>query len=75
MNIQILCYATFAEKSPENANNFPVYEGETVKDIVVKLAIPVDEVKIVFINGVSADLDAKLADGDRVGVFPAVGGG
>ncbi|OEU65145.1 MAG: molybdopterin synthase sulfur carrier subunit [Desulfovibrio sp. S3730MH75] len=75
MNIQILCYATFAERSPDNAKNFPISEGETVKDVVEKVGIPVDEVKIVFINGVSAILDAKLADGDRVGVFPAVGGG
>ncbi|WP_031478880.1 MoaD/ThiS family protein [Maridesulfovibrio frigidus] len=75
MNIQILCYATFADKSPENANNYPISDGETIKDIVEKVGIPLDEVKIVFVNGVSAELDARLADGDRVGVFPAVGGG
>ena len=27
------------------------------------------------VNGVSADMDRSLADGDRVGIFPPVGGG
>lgn len=75
MKITLLCYATFAVKSPDNSEAFPVAEGETVVDVLDRVGIPVDEVKIVFINGVSSNVDAVLADGDRVGVFPAVGGG
>lgn len=75
MKITLLCYATFAEKSPENSDNYPVSEGETVTDVLDRVGIPIDEVKIVFINGVSSAFDAPLSDGDRVGVFPAVGGG
>ncbi|WP_027721899.1 MoaD/ThiS family protein [Maridesulfovibrio zosterae] len=75
MNITLLCYATFAAKSPENSDNFPVNAGETVGDVLERIGIPIDEVKIVFINGRSSSFDAPLAAGDRVGVFPAVGGG
>ncbi|WP_432736014.1 MoaD/ThiS family protein [Maridesulfovibrio sp. FT414] len=75
MTITLLCYATFAAKSPENAQNFPIEEGETVSGVLDKIGIPIDEVKIVFINGVSSKFDAVLSDGDRVGIFPAVGGG
>lgn len=75
MKITLLCYATFAAKSPENSDAFPVSEGETVTDVLKRVGVPIEEVKIVFINGVSSEFDVKLKDGDRVGVFPAVGGG
>lgn len=75
MKITLLCYATFAEKCPEDSNNYPVSEGETVRTMLERVGIPIEEVKIVFINGVSSEFDATLSDGDRVGVFPAVGGG
>ena len=65
----------FAAKSPENSDNFPVTAGETVGAVLERIGIPIDEVKIVFINGRSSNFDALLVDGDRVGVFPAVGGG
>jgi molybdopterin converting factor small subunit len=32
-------------------------------------------VKIVFVDGMAAALDAVVPDGGRVGIFPAVGGG
>jgi molybdopterin converting factor small subunit len=40
-----------------------------------ELGVPPDEVKIVFVNGVSRRFDHVLADGDRVGIFSPVGGG
>ncbi|WP_291327411.1 MoaD/ThiS family protein [Desulfovibrio sp. UCD-KL4C] len=75
MNITLLCYATFAAKRPESSDNFPITAGETVRDVLRRVGIPLDEVKIVFVNGRSSDLEVQLAGGDRVGVFPAVGGG
>ncbi len=75
MTITLLCYATFAAKSPEDAENFPIKESETVSAVLDRVGIPIEEVKIVFINGVSSKFDTILSDGDRVGVFPAVGGG
>ncbi|WP_319760713.1 MoaD/ThiS family protein [Maridesulfovibrio sp.] len=75
MKITLLCYATFAVKCPENSDAYPIAEGDTVSDVLRKVEIPIEEVKIVFVNGVSCKFDTKLNDGDRVGVFPAVGGG
>ena len=43
--------------------------------LLAKLAIPAGEVKIAMVNGVSAELTQVLAAGDRVGLFPPVGGG
>ena len=51
-------------------------EGTTVQKLLEKeLGGPPGEVKTVFVNGVSRSFDHVLADGDRVGIFPPVGGG
>ncbi len=49
--------------------------GDTVGRLLEKLGVPPDEIRILFVNNRHATLDRPLADGDRVGVFPAVGGG
>ena len=48
---------------------------ETALELVRRLDIPLEEIKLVFVNGAAASLDTVLADGDRVGIFPPVGGG
>ncbi len=75
MPIELRCYATLAPLTPGNADAFPVTPGETVGELADRLGIPREEIKIVFVNGQAAALDRPLADGDRVGVFPPVGGG
>ena len=49
----------------------PISTGELAETI----GLPVGEIKIVMRNGRHAGLEDILADGDRVGYFPAVGGG
>ncbi len=75
MPIELKCYATLAPLTPSNADAFPITPGETVLEVLTRLRIPQEEIKIVFVNGATAGLDKPLADGDRVGVFPPVGGG
>ena len=53
----------------------PVPAGTTVDALVETLGLPRKEVKIVFVNGRKADLDKGIQGGDRVGIFPPVGGG
>jgi len=52
-----------------------VREGTRIRELLAQLGIPVDAVKIIFLNGVHADGDETLKEGDRVGVFPPVAGG
>jgi molybdopterin converting factor small subunit len=49
--------------------------GLKVRDVAAAAGIPAEAVFIVMINNDRADLDAALADGDRLGLFPAVSGG
>lgn len=75
MGIEIKCFATLAKFLPENADDYPTEPGETIQSLVTKLGIPVDEVTLMFINSCRAELNSELKDGDRVGIFPPVGGG
>lgn len=43
--------------------------------IARQLGIPIEEIKIVMINGRRSELSTVIRDGDRVSYFPAVGGG
>ena len=56
---------------------FPVDlpDGATVRDLVRHLDLPEDQVKIIFVNALFRQMDHVLADGDELGIFPAVGGG
>ena len=51
--------------------------GATMRDLLERLDIPLEEKGITFINsqltdmpGLLSDLDRKLEDGDRIGLFP-----
>ena len=75
IHIQIKLFATLLEKLPDHADHFPVEEGTTVAALASQLCIDTKDAKLIFINGRKGTLDATLADGDRVGLFPPVGGG
>jgi molybdopterin converting factor small subunit len=46
-----------------------------VKHLLEKLGVPEDDVRLIFINGIKGNLTSILTDGDRLGIFPPVGGG
>ena len=75
MPIDLRCFATLAPLMPADAGAFSILPGETVLELTKRLGIPLEEIKLVFINGAAVSVDAVLADGDRVGIFPPVGGG
>lgn len=47
----------------------------TVRELAEKLGLPLPEIKIVMLNGRHATFDQRINDNDRIGYFPAVGGG
>lgn len=49
--------------------------GAKVLDIADQLNIPERYVKLIFVNGVRANKQTRLSAGDRVSLFPPVGGG
>lgn len=74
MLLEVKCFATLARFQPRR-EDIPLGPNPTVRDLIGYLGMPESEVKISFVNGVHAGPDHELHDGDRVGLFPAVGGG
>jgi len=73
--ISINLFATLSKYSPENSQEYPVGPGMTISEIIAELDLPADLVKLIFLNGVKCDAHVELKKGDRLGIFPPVGGG
>lgn len=73
--IDIKLFASLSEKTPKPSEKYPVETGMTVRELIDRLAVSENEAKLIFINGRKGELTSVLKDGDRVGIFPPVGGG
>ena len=62
MKLTVKCFATLMPLTPPGGSL--EFQGTDVCDLLRQLSIPESEEK-----------DALLHDGDRVGIFPPVGGG
>lgn len=78
MVIEVRLYAVlrkYGVQSPNGMINMEVPEATSVQELIEMLDINIDEVKLVMVNGKNTELDTILSDGDRIGLFPPVGGG
>ena len=79
ITVHVKLFATLRQYRPGLGlgEAFPVDlpQGTTVGELIRKLGLPQEEVKIIFVNGLFRDLDYVLADSDELGIFPPVGGG
>jgi len=74
-HIKLKLYATLQVFMPTAGEEYPISPGMTVQDLLVQLNLPAEKAKLIFIDGMQADPSAKLEGGERVGIFPPVGGG
>ncbi len=49
--------------------------GAAIGDLLRPLGVPLDETIVLLLNGVQAEPDALLSDGDIVTAFSAIAGG
>ena len=78
MKIQLNLYASLSKFMPEDARSGHGLElggGTTVRAVLERFGVPLETVKMIFINGRHAGMDTVLEEGDRLGVFPPVAGG
>jgi molybdopterin converting factor small subunit len=73
--IQIKLFAGLQSFSPSTAEHFEINPGMTIRDLLTEIQIPIEKARLIFINGIKADLDTRLKGGERIGIFPPVGGG
>ena len=80
MQIHVRFYASLERHMPVQKegtffHEVEVDEGATVEQLLRTLHVPAGAVKLIFINGIHAQIDQILKEGDRLGVFPPVAGG
>jgi sulfur-carrier protein len=80
MKIQLNLFASLTRflPDPEGAgfsNLVEIPEGTTIEALLDQLKIPREQPKIIFLNGIHAEVNAVLKKGDRLGVFPPLAGG
>ncbi|MDJ0809359.1 MAG: MoaD/ThiS family protein [Desulfobacterales bacterium] len=77
MKIYLKCFASLTNEEHcdhRNATPFDVPAGQTVNNLLTRVGVAREAVKIAFVNNRIAGMDTVLADGDRVALAPAVGG-
>lgn len=74
MKLTVKCFATLSVLTPPTRPYEWQAEG-SVNELMAHLGIPAAEVKLIFVNGLSVEGTHILTEGDRVGLFPPVGGG
>ena len=73
--ISIKLFATLNIFLPDEPDSYPLPKGTMVQELIEKLKIPVKDAKLIFVNSRRVLLTAVLKNGDRVAIFPPVGGG
>ena len=78
MKVRVKLFATLrkygSDKVAQN-DGLELAEGATIRQALAELGVPEPSVAFVFVNSRQRKLDESLADGDELGVFPAIAGG
>jgi sulfur-carrier protein len=74
-HIQIKLFANLQPLMPPSGEKYPIYPGISIQNLLEQLKIPQEKAKLIFIDGIKANLSSTLDGGERVGIFPPVGGG
>ncbi|HWI54248.1 MAG TPA: MoaD/ThiS family protein [Desulfobacteria bacterium] len=74
MELTIKLFASLRKYGKEK-DKVNVPDGMTVRQLLQNRGVPLEEAPIVLINGLRAEPEAVLKDGDGVSIFPLIGGG
>lgn len=74
-HIQLKLFATLQPFMPKSGDEYPIIPGTSIRSLLEQLNLPQEKAKLIFIDGIKANLTSTLNGGERVGIFPPVGGG
>lgn len=64
-------FSANTDPSGDSIVRVPVQKGDTIADIAQRIGISLEEIgPNIFLNGQYSALERKVADGDRLGLFP-----
>jgi len=73
--IDLKLFASLSHFTPDYSDKYSITPGLTVGELLEQLGVSAKEAKLIFVNGKKGDLTSTLHGGERVGIFPPVGGG
>lgn len=74
--INIALFTTLRKRRSDLANKgFVMTKAATIGELLAEIQITEIEATSVFVNGKRAGFKSELRDGDKVSIFPALGGG
>ncbi len=77
INVKVKCFSTLAKEKVcgfRADTEYELSDGATVHDLTEKLELPMDSIKLIFLNNREVDSRTVLHSGDRVGFSPVTGG-
>ena len=74
-HIQVKLFATLQPFTPPSGEKYRIDPGISIRSLLKQLNLPEEKAKLIFIDGIKANLSSTLNGGERVGIFPPVGGG
>ena len=77
MNVSVKCFAQLARDAVcDHSGGTPhdLRAGATVNDLIDKLGLPREQIKLVFVNSRIVPAETTLNEGDQVALAPATGG-
>ncbi|PKL07412.1 MAG: molybdopterin synthase sulfur carrier subunit [Spirochaetae bacterium HGW-Spirochaetae-7] len=75
INIQLRLFASLQKWSPDPSVSIELSASSTARNAYLGIGVPDAEVAIIMINGKRGLPDDILSDGDKVQLFPFIGGG
>lgn len=75
ITVDVYLFASLRRGAGDSQQALALRARTSARDVVKRLAIPAMEIHLVFVNGRVASLDRLLQDGDRLALFPPIGGG
>lgn len=79
MKVKVRLFANLRDYVPEAKIGVTLEvdlpDGARIADLVDHYRLPLELVKLAFVNGVYQELDFELHEDDEIGIFPPIGGG
>ena len=61
-----------ARKKRDNSVNIELSEHSSIKDVIENLGVPHPEVRLILVNGKTANFEYNIQDGDEIQVYPLI---
>ncbi len=77
--VEVRLYASLRKYHPDKGSgealSIALDDKTSLEGLLARLKIPKEEIAVLMVNGNRAEKSYLPRDGDRIGIFPLIGGG